>query len=148
MIESCKNLYNKYKEIVNYLLFGVLATVVNFIAYYVFAKLIGVDEVISNAIAWIAAVLFAYITNKIYVFNNRNMNILHILKEITSFIGCRLLSGIIEMIIFVVLVKVFLINDLIVKVINQIIVTILNYVFSKMIIFKKNKKGVLEDEKN
>ena len=70
-IETIKGLYRNYKEIINYLVFGVLATVVNFVSYYIFARIIGIDEVISSGLSWFASVLFAYITNKLYVFDSK-----------------------------------------------------------------------------
>lgn len=138
MIEQIKNLYIKYKEIINYLIFGVLTTIVNFVVYFIFARVIGLEEILSNTIAWILSVLFAYITNKIYVFDSKNTSVIQIIKEVTSFVGCRILSGVIDVVLFAFLVKTLNMNDLIVKFINQVIVTVMNYVFSKLIIFKKD----------
>ena len=73
-IETIKGLYRNYKEIINYLVFGVLATVVNFVSYYIFARIIGIDEVISSGLSWVCAVIFAYITNKIFVFETITTN--------------------------------------------------------------------------
>ena len=71
-VKKIKELYKKYKEIVNYLIFGVLTTLVNIITYAIFAKLFHVDEVVSNIVAQIISILFAYVTNKIYVFESKS----------------------------------------------------------------------------
>lgn len=71
MIDKILNLYKRYKEIINYLFFGGLSTIVNFGSYYVCAKIINIDEVVSSGISWFLAVLFAYVTNKLFVFESR-----------------------------------------------------------------------------
>lgn len=139
MLEFCKKQYIKYKEIVNYLIFGVLTTAVNFIVYLLMTKVINVNEVLSNAIAWIVSVIFAYITNKIYVFESKTTTIKEIVKEFGSFVACRLFSGILDIGSFYLFVTIFGWNDIFSKVIISILVVILNYVFSKIFIFKKRK---------
>ena len=79
-MKEIKQLYTKYKEVVNYLVFGVLSTIVNFATYYISARIIGIDEVISSGISWFCAVLFAYITNKIFVFESKTHGIKEFLK--------------------------------------------------------------------
>lgn len=140
-IETIKGLYRNYKEIINYLVFGVLATVVNFVSYYIFARIIGIDEVISSGLSWFASVLFAYITNKLFVFDSKTVTKKELIKECISFFLARVLSGILcDVGTFAVMVKVFKINDIIAKVVTQVMVVIVNYIFSKFIIFKNNKK--------
>lgn len=136
MLEFCKKKYIQYKEIINYLFFGVLTTIVNFITYIVFAKLIHLDETISNAIAWITSVIFAYITNKIYVFESKDKDII---KEMIKFVGCRAFSGVLDIVLFFIFVHFMKINDIMAKIINSILVVILNYIFSKLWIFKKTE---------
>lgn len=137
-----KNLYLKNKEVINYLIFGALTTVVSFISYYLFAKVFLIDEVISNALSWFFSVLFAYITNKIFVFESFVNNKKNLFKEIISFFLARILTGILcDVLIFALLVKTFKINDIISKLITQIIVIALNYILSKLYIFRK--KGEL-----
>ncbi len=140
-IETIKGLYRNYKEIINYLVFGVLATVVNFVSYYIFARIIGIDEVISSGLSWFASVLFAYITNKLFVFDSKTVTKKELIKECISFFLARVLSGILcDVGTFAVMVKVFKINDIIAKVVTQVMVVIVNYIFSKFIIFKNNKR--------
>ena len=140
-MEKIKELYKKYKEPINYLFFGGCTFVVNFIAYGVFAKIFRVDEVISNIIAWVISVLFAYITNKLFVFESKTEGAKAFLKEMISFVLARVFSGITcDIGTFALMVKVFHINDVISKVVTQIMVIIVNYLLSKLIIFRKNEK--------
>lgn len=139
-MEKIKELYKKYKEVINYLVFGVLSTLVNFITYYITARVIGIDEVISSGISWFCAVLFAYITNKIFVFESKTNGIKGFLKEMISFFLARILSGALcDVGTFAVMVKVLHINDIIAKFVTQVMVVIMNYILSKLIIFRKNK---------
>ena len=128
-------LYKKYKEIINYLIFGGLTTLISIITYALFAKVFHIDYLISNVLAWIIAVLFAYITNKMFVFESKSKKNI---KEITSFFFFRIVSLIMEMVILYVFVDMLHIDDLVTKIIAQIIVIISNYVFSKVFVFKKN----------
>lgn len=149
-----KKLIKKYKEIILYIFFGVLTTIVNFVIYFIMNALLGEDMyLVSNVIAWIGAVTFAYITNKIWVFESKSRESKTLLREIGEFVSARLLSlGIEEagLYIFVDLLKfstfsfsflrLTITGDVIAKVIMQVIVVTLNYIFSKFIIFKKVKK--------
>lgn len=149
-----KKLIKKYKEIILYIFFGVLTTIVNFVIYFIMNALLGEDMyLVSNVIAWIGAVAFAYVTNKIWVFESKSRESKTLLREIGEFVSARLLSlGIEEagLYIFVDLLKfstfsfsflrLTITGDVIAKVIMQVIVVTLNYIFSKFIIFKKVKK--------
>lgn len=136
-----KELYIKYKEVINYLIFGVLSTVVNFVTYYIVAKLIGIDEVISSGISWFCSVTFAYITNKIFVFESKTNTARELIKEVVSFFLARVLSGALcDVGTFALMVKVLHINDIISKLVTQVMVVIVNYVLSKLIIFRKKCK--------
>ena len=135
-------LYKKYKEIINYMIFGGLATLVNFISYYIFARTLNVDEVISSGLSWFCAVLFAYVTNKLFVFESRKNTKREMIKEMISFFLARILSGALcDVGTFALMVKVMGINDLIAKCVTQVIVIVLNYVFSKILIFRKKDDG-------
>lgn len=142
---NCKNikkLYFKYREILNYLIFGGLSTIVNFLSYFIFARLLGIETVISSGLSWFCSVLFAYITNKLFVFESKTETKKDFFKEMISFFLSRVLSGIMcDVGTFALMVKVFNINDVISKIITQIIVIIINYLFSKLFIFKENKKS-------
>ena len=129
-------LFAKYKQTILYLIFGVLSTIVNILTYTFCTRNLNIEFLISNWIAWIVAVLFAYITNKFFVFESKEINIKFLIKELSSFVSCRLLSGIIEMILMYTMISLMSLNDFIVKIITNVVVVILNFIFSKLIIFK------------
>ena len=135
MFNKLLDLYKKYKEIINYLIFGGLTTLISIITYALFAKVFHIDYLISNVLSWIIAVLFAYITNKIFVFESKSKKNV---KEITSFFFFRVVSLIMEMVILYIFVDMLHIDDLVTKIIAQVIVIVSNYVFSKLFVFKKN----------
>lgn len=129
-------LFAKYKQTILYLIFGVLSTIVNILTYVFCTRNLNIEFLISNWIAWIVAVLFAYTTNKFFVFESKEINIKFLIKELSSFVSCRLLSGIIEMILMYTMISLMSLNDFIVKIITNVVVVILNFIFSKLIIFK------------
>lgn len=135
-MEKVLYLYKKYKEILLYLFFGVLTTIVSLSTYYFFSEILEIHYLISNVFSWIFAVLFAYITNRLWVFKSKNNDIKSILKEMFAFVNCRLLSGAIDMVVMFLLVDILIVNSMYSKLITQIIVVILNYIFSKLIVFK------------
>ena len=116
MIKKLFGLYDKYKEIVNYLIAGFLTTVVNLISYYIFR--VFVDYIIATVIAWIIAVIFAYFINRIFVCRSKNEKIL---KEAIKFIGCRLMTLGFEVTFMYLMVDVIKIDDRISKIIVQIV---------------------------
>ena len=135
MFNKLFDLYKKYKEIINYLIFGGLTTLISIVTYAIFAKVFHIDYLISNVLSWIIAVLFAYITNKIFVFESKSKKNI---KEITSFFFFRVVSLIMEMVILYIFVDMLHIDDLVTKIIAQVIVIVSNYVFSKVFVFKKD----------
>lgn len=142
-MEKIKSLYLKYKETINYLIFGVLSMIVNFVSYFIFARLIGIDPVISSGLSWFCSVLFAYITNKLFVFESKTETKKAFLKEMVSFFLSRILSGILcDVGTFALMVDVLKINDIVAKVVTQVMVVIVNYVLSKLIIFKNTNKKI------
>ncbi len=135
-----KSLINKLlnnKEVLLYLIFGVLTTVVNFVVYTFFTRFLLVDELISNIFAWVFAVTFAYVTNKKYVFSSKSTTVKQLARELSSFILARLFSLGVDMIIMFIGLRILFIYDIYVKLFSQIVIVILNYVLSKFIIFKK-----------
>lgn len=125
---------NKYKQLISYLIFGVLTTLVNIIVYYLFSSILNINYLISNGIAWIISVTFAYITNKLYVFESDNENVI---LELIKFYISRLTTGVIDIVLMWLFVVIFIVNDMYAKIIVNIIVIILNYIFSKFFIFKE-----------
>ena len=142
-IKTIKGLYYGYKEVINYLVFGVLTTVVNFLCYFLFARILNIEEVTSNALSWFFSVLFAYLTNKLFVFESKTNTIGQLLKEVGSFFLARILSGIFcDVGTFAVMVKILHINDVFSKIVTQVMVVVANYIFSKFIVFKKKDKKI------
>ena len=128
--------YHKYKEGLLYLFFGGCTTIVNIISF-VILRLLHIGTYVSNGLAWVFAVLFAFVTNKVYVFECRGKGKKETLREGLSFFGFRLLSLFFDMGIMFVLIDLLSCNEFISKVIANIFVIIINYVFSKLFIFKK-----------
>ena len=139
-------LIKKYKSFIMYAIFGILTTIINLICYEVLYNHIGVSNIISNIIAWIAAVAFAYITNKIWVFESKSLEIKVVLSEIWKFINCRLATGVLDLIIMYIGVDILSGPSTILKIISNIIVIILNYIASKLVIFKSKKEGIKNEK--
>ena len=140
MLMMIIDLYKKYKEIVNYLIFGVLTTIISLAVYYLLTFTV-IDPKnalllqVANVISWVAGVLFAYVTNRKYVFDSKNEDKL---KEVSSFVGARLVTLIMDMIIMYVGVTLMRGNDKIIKLISQVVVIVSNYLFSKIFVFRRN----------
>lgn len=130
----------KNKEIIKYLIFGILTTLVNILCFYILDKL-NIDIYINNTISWIVSVIFAFITNKLYVFESKSLDIKTIFKEGTSFLGARIFSYFVDMGTIYLLFDGLRINKLISKIVSNIIVIIINYIFSKFI-FKKKEGNI------
>lgn len=133
------DLYKKYSEIINYLIVGVLTTLVSIVIYAVFTKVFHVNYMISNVISWIGSVSFAYVTNKVFVFKSKCDNDIDVLIEIYQFFKYRVFSFIIDILLMYLFVELVNIDDMIAKIIVQVIVIVLNYVFSKLFVFKKKE---------
>lgn len=132
-----KQLLIKYKGIVSYLFFGVLTTAVNVAVYYIFYNILSVPNIVSTIIAWVAAVAFAFITNKLFVFDSKSWEPSVALRELWTFTACRLGTGVIEVGMMWLFVDVLTFNGTVMKLLTNFIVIVLNYIFSKLIIFKK-----------
>ena len=142
-----KKLYYKYEEIINYLIFGILTTIISVITYLFFANFIfsiknDLTIQISNVLSWICAVTFAYITNRKYVFKSKIKGKKQI-KEAMNFFLSRIFSLIVDMLMMYILFSIIHMDDTIAKIFVQIIVVILNYLLSKIIVFKKNNDKVI-----
>lgn len=146
-IKKIKELLVHYKEIILYLVFGVLTTLVNWLTYSILVKFLSVNMNVSNVTAWIAGVLFAYITNRIFVFESKTHTLAGILKEFWLFVLARGVTGVLEIGGLPLLVKlglnqtIFGVEGFLAKIIISVVVVILNYVFSKLIIFRKKEKA-------
>ncbi|MGX7419013.1 GtrA family protein [Carnobacterium gallinarum] len=132
-------LYTKYREVLMYLIFGGLTTLINIVVFYIFKDLLAMDYRASNGIAWFISVLFAFITNKYFVFSSNETSKNQFIKEMLLFFWYRLLSLVIDMGMMIVMVSVLKIDALIAKLITQVVIVVINYVFSKLFIFKPKK---------
>ncbi|WP_394238015.1 GtrA family protein [Niallia oryzisoli] len=134
---------NKRKEIINYLIFGVLTTAVNIISFWIQDHYFDMDYRVATTTAWVLSVLFAFVTNKLYVFNSKQSDFHSVIKEFMSFLFFRLLSYLLDLFTMIILVEIFLADSLFAKIIANVLVVIFNYFASKFIIFKPSK-GVME----
>lgn len=128
-------IYKKYKEIINYIIVGGCTTVVSIVSYYLFRLIIN-NYLVCTILSWVAAVLFAYVTNRIFVFESKDKNIM---LEFFKFVMARVLSLLSELLVMFILVDLIKVDDKIAKIIVQFIVLVLNYIFSKVFVFKKMK---------
>ena len=138
-MKKIKDLFIKYQEIISYLIFGVLTTLISLATYYLLVYTIldpnkGFELQVANIISWIAAVTFAYFTNRKYVFKSNKEKRL---KEAFNFYLSRLSTLLIDMFLMWLLVTKLSFNDKVIKMIVQIVVIVLNYVFSKFLVFRK-----------
>lgn len=138
MIDKIKALLIKYKELIRYAFWGVFATATNILVYHISYDQMHISNTSSNILAWIAAVLVAYITNKLFVFNSRHQGWKRDIREFVSFAGFRFVSEIFDLAIMYFAVDMMNWPALFWKVIANIIIIALNYFFSKTIIFKKS----------
>lgn len=147
-----KRMFYKYKEIIMYLIFGVLTTVVSWGSYALFENIfenaivdVNVLVAVANVLSWVAAVLFAYVTNKLFVFESKSFKPTTVFKEMGLFVGSRLISGAVEWVGVPLLVwlglnqTIFGVEGMVSKVLVSVIVVILNYILSKLIVFRKEK---------
>ena len=135
--EKSLKMYENYKGIILYIFFGGITTFINIASYYLFYNVLGVSNVISNIIAWFLSVIFAFVTNKIWVFNSKSWDAKIAIKELVSFISVRLLTGVFDTAVMYIGVDVLKFNSLIMKIFSNLIVLISNYIGSKLFIFKK-----------
>lgn len=132
-----KEYYQKYRQIILYLFFGVGTTLVNIVVYYICSHIFYLSVFSGTIIAWILSVLFAYVTNKIWVFSSHHNGIRDILIEFIRFVSCRITTGVIDLIIMMIFCTWLGLNDLVIKIGSNVIVVIMNYIFSKLFIFKE-----------
>ena len=136
-METIKAILRKHRDILLYLVFGVLTTAVNYVVYLPCYNLLGLSAAVSNVIAWAAAVAFAYLTNKPFVFESHDWSAQTVLPELTKFVGCRVGSGALETAVIFITVDCLAFDGIIMKLLTSVLVVVLNYVGSKLLVFKK-----------
>lgn len=134
-METIKKLFEKYKEVISYLFFGVLTTAVNYLAYLLAAPLFN-TATIPTAIAWVVSVAFAYITNRRFVFHSKAKG-REMAVEAGKFAAARVLSGIVDVAFMWIFADKLRFNDKLMKLLSNVFVVIFNYVASKLVVFKK-----------
>lgn len=127
------------RESISYIIFGVLTTLVDWMTYAALWK-IGTDYRISTVLSWCAAVLFAFVTNKLFVFRSYDLRPDHLWKEFVSFVACRGATGVFTLAAMMVMVDVIHLNEFLGKLIVSAISLVLNYILSKLFIFKKKSE--------
>ncbi|WP_086444174.1 GtrA family protein [Candidatus Enterococcus lemimoniae] len=132
-----KELFHKYKEVISYLVFGVATTIVNILVFFLCKDVLGIDYKISNTIGWFLSVLFAFFTNKYFVFASNHEDFGSFVKEMLLFYWYRILSFVVDMALMILMIEVLHISDFWAKMVTQVAVVVLNYFFSKFLIFKK-----------
>lgn len=137
MVNKIRDLIVKYWDIISYLFFGVCTTIVNYMIYLPCYNLLGISATVSNMIAWVVAVAFAYLTNKPFVFKSHDWSKATVIPELTRFIGCRIGSGAAETLVLFLAVDLLGWNGNIWKLITQVMVVVLNYIGSKLLVFTK-----------
>ena len=136
-MEKLIQLVKKYWSIISYLFFGVVTTVVNMVIYYICYHGWGLNSDLATVIAWVIAVLTAFLTNKPFVFGSHDWSPKVLLPEAGSFFGCRLGSGVVELVLMHVTVEMLGLPGMLMRLLVNVIVVILNYVASKLLVFRK-----------
>ena len=127
----------KYKSLIRYVIFGVLTTAVNYTVYFPLFYIAGFTALLSNVLAWIAAVLFSFFTNKSIVFGSIDWSLKKVLFELTCFVGCRIATGAFESVILYLLVDVMQMSGVVWKLAVSVVVVILNYITSRIYVFRR-----------
>lgn len=136
-MDYIKSLITKYWDVLTYLVFGILTTVVNYLVYLPVYNLLGWSAAVSNAVSWVAAVAFAYLTNKPFVFKSHDWSLQTVIPELSKFVGCRVASGATETLILLITVDFLSWNGNIWKLVTSVLVVVLNYFASKFLVFVK-----------
>jgi putative flippase GtrA len=136
-MEKILKLIEKHWDMVAYLVFGVLTTVANYLVYLPLYNWAGLSAAVSNAIAWVFAVAFAFLTNKPFVFKSHDWSLKTVMPELGKFLGCRIGSGLMESAIILLTVDMMRFDGNVMKLVTSVLVVILNYVGSKLLVFRK-----------
>lgn len=135
------SIYKKYKEQISYLFFGGCTTLVNLATYFMLTRLAGTGEFLATVVGQILSITFAYVTNKIWVFESKTSNSKELIREITSFYGCRAATFFLDLFIVTKLfIEILDYPDVPVKIIGNVVIVLLNYIFSKLWIFGRKEE--------
>lgn len=140
MVQKVTDLIKKHWDVIGYLIFGVLTTLVNYMIYIPLQSVLGLRAAISNVIAWVGAVAFAFLTNKPFVFGSHDWSKKTVVPELMKFLSCRIGSGVLETGILLLTVDILSMNGVIWKFVTQVLVIVINYIGSKLLVFKAKQK--------
>ena len=135
----CWDIYRKYEEGINYLIFGFLAFVLNYLLYFLFAGVLDIHHLVSTVLSWALTVVFAYWTNRTFVFKSKNKDAKSLREEFVAFIGARVATELLEVGLMFLMVDCAGLNEFISKFVCQVLVIVANYFLSKLWIFKEKK---------
>lgn len=136
-MKKLKSLLSKHKAALIYLVFGVLTSVVDFLVFIPLHKFLELSAAVSNTVAWFAAVLFAFFTNKLYVFQSKNWSAKNLLREFWKFAICRVGTFLLEEVFLFITADMLSYDGLVMKLLISVVVVVLNYFGSKFFVFKK-----------
>lgn len=136
-----KELIIRNKHVILYIVFGALTTAVNIVSYWLMSRFLHLSVEVSTAAAWVLSVLFAYVTNRTWVFESRAKGTEAITKEIVSFFLSRLSTGVLDWLIMFVFVTKLSLPDMPVKLASNVIVIVLNYILSRFLVFRKKEES-------
>ena len=131
--DKINELYKKNKELINYVIVGVLTTIVSIGSYYLFRFVIK-NYIVLSIVTWVLSVAFAYFANRAFVFESKEKNII---REISKFVGSRLFTLGLEIVLMILFVSIMKVNDMVAKIVLQFVILITNYLLSKLFVFKK-----------
>ena len=136
-MKKLRTFLREHRELVSYVFWGALTTAVNYVVYFLLTRGLGVYYAHANAAAWAAAVLFAFLVNKVFVFRSRDWGWRTALRELWQMVAARLFSGLLEQGVLMLFVEALGCPDGPVKIVTNVLVVVVNYVLSKWVIFKK-----------
>lgn len=137
-MQTIRKLWNRYKELILYFLFGGLTTLINILVYTAARKGLSMEVVPADILAWFLSVVFAYVTNKCFVFESKSWKLRKVLREVLGFFAARLFSLGVDVVFLYVTVEILHWWEFGMKIAANVVVIILNYVFSKWLIFRKD----------
>ena len=130
-------LYERFRELFWYGVFGVLTTIINMAAFWLFSDVLSVHYMVANVIAWVIAVAFAYVTNKLWVFESKSWARSVWIPECIGFVSARLATGLLDMGLMYLMISIIGVPKMWAKLVSNVVVIIGNYVLSKLVVFRK-----------
>ena len=139
ILEKLFALLRRYRQVILYLIFGALTTLINLLSYLFFTRFLSLEELTANILAWVLSVLFAFFTNKLWVFESRSRKKSVFLREAAAFFGGRIFSLLVDEAMLWCGLHLLHWNDFVVKVLANIVVIVLNFFISKWLVFRKSR---------